>query len=290
MKLSIRLAQLMSCTLFLCLACAQASASTLSYVSEYGDYIGQGQTKSFSQDANNPLTNFHSASTFDNRSVRIYFRAANSFDYQLDMVAPLGQKLVPGVYNNAVRAFQDDSTNGLDFAGENRGCNRITGSFTVYEAVYGPYGYIQTFHASWEQHCEGRAPALFGEVYISNPPSMPALTMEVTLDTNVKVTPSNGNVVLAGTMKCNQEVSTLVFVDLLQTKAPNNFAYAGDAYDVPCHTTTSRWSIEVSPFEGTSKFKPGTAQLNTVVMATDPNYDQPAEVRNSAALQLSPPN
>jgi len=160
----------------------------------------------------------------------------------------------------------------------------------VYEAVYGPYGYVQTFHASWEQHCEGVTPALFGEVYISNPPPLPALSIDVTLDTDVNVTPTNGHVVLAGTMKCSQEVSTLMFIDFLQTHGPNKFAYAGDAYDVPCHPTTSRWSIEVPPFEGTSKFKPGTAQLNIKVAATDPNYDQTADVSKSAALRLSPSN
>ena len=45
-----------------------------------------------------------------------------------------------------------------------RGCNTVTGSFVVREALYGPTGLVQAFAADLEQHCEGGAPALLGSI------------------------------------------------------------------------------------------------------------------------------
>jgi hypothetical protein len=49
-------------------------------------------------------------------------------------------------------------------SGEGRGCNELTGSFTVTQAVYGgsDSSYLQDFEATFEQHCEGAEPAMPG--------------------------------------------------------------------------------------------------------------------------------
>jgi len=47
--------------------------------------------------------------------------------------------------------------------GDGRGCNTLTGSFTVVEVVYGN-GSVTSFDALFEQHCEGATPALRGEI------------------------------------------------------------------------------------------------------------------------------
>jgi hypothetical protein len=52
----------------------------------------------------------------------------------------------------------------MDISGDGRGCNEDNGSFTVLEASYGPDGTVNSFDATFVQHCEGETPALRGEI------------------------------------------------------------------------------------------------------------------------------
>jgi len=86
--------------------------------------------------------------------------------------APAGQPLVPGVYEEATRwPFQAVTEPGLDISGNGRGCNMLTGRFVVHDAIYGANQSIRFFDASFEQHCEGATPALYGEVRFGAPPN-----------------------------------------------------------------------------------------------------------------------
>ena len=79
----------------------------------------------------------------------------------------LGIPMQPGAYEDAERAdFAAPGHPGLDVEFQNRGCNIVTGRFTVERATFGTDSSgaptIQTFAATFEQHCEGAVPALFG--------------------------------------------------------------------------------------------------------------------------------
>lgn len=92
----------------------------------------------------------------------------------VDLAAPDGQPLGPGTYEGAVRwPFQPAGVPGLSVSGDGRGCNEVTGRFVVHEARYGSDGALVTFDASFEQHCEGGPPALFGRVRIESPDTVP---------------------------------------------------------------------------------------------------------------------
>ena len=60
--------------------------------------------------------------------------------------------------------FQPAGVPGLAVAGDGRGCNVLTGSFQVLQAVYGPGNTLVAFDAIFEQHCEGATPALRGQI------------------------------------------------------------------------------------------------------------------------------
>ena len=78
--------------------------------------------------------------------------------------APAGQILLPGhTYTGATRYPFNSGNAGMDVSGSGRGCNTLTGQFTVHEAAYAD-GYLTGFRISFEQHCEGGTPALRGEV------------------------------------------------------------------------------------------------------------------------------
>ena len=101
----------------------------------------------------------------------VYFYTPNHW-WSLNFGAADGQALVVGPYENAVRhAFRGSGENGLDVYGDGRGCSTITGRFDVHEIVLGGSNEIVSFWATFEQHCEGMAPALRGEVrYNANVP------------------------------------------------------------------------------------------------------------------------
>jgi hypothetical protein len=141
---------------------------------EAGDWVSQGHmwtyvdpSKIFVMDETTPgrLSLSVQASTF----------------WWLDVRAPEGSTLVPGTYENAERAsFASPGHPGLDVYGDGRGCNTVTGRFTVHEATWGPDGKPTVFAATLEQHCDGGTPALFVEIRIGSTRPLAALTADAT--------------------------------------------------------------------------------------------------------------
>jgi len=144
---------------------APANAATFFHFrSDPGDYIGGGRTRDFTTD-----TGRFSASASPDRVSVSY----NSFDFSswwyLDFANRRGIQITPGNYEDATRfPFQSPVRPGLDASGEGRGCNRLTGRFIVWEAIYGPGGEVLSFAADFEQHCEGATPALWGSIRVNS--------------------------------------------------------------------------------------------------------------------------
>ena len=87
----------------------------------------------------------------------------------------LGVPLEPGTYLDAQRAAPATSGHpGLDISFDHRGCNTLNGSFTITDASYAADGSVSSFAFSFEQHCEGATPALFGTfTYNANATEVP---------------------------------------------------------------------------------------------------------------------
>ncbi|PYS50476.1 MAG: hypothetical protein DMG13_20905, partial [Acidobacteria bacterium] len=151
--------------LILCVCgAAKAEETALYFDSSPNDYIGGGQQRYHSP----PQVTF--TATSNTATSRISFNVNNfnaspSIWWYLDLASANNAPLVPGRYPNAVRyPFQDPSQNGLSFSGEGRGCNTLTGEFTVLEAVFGSGGSVVRFAADFIQHCEGGIPAVYGGI------------------------------------------------------------------------------------------------------------------------------
>jgi hypothetical protein len=85
--------------------------------------------------------------------------------WTLDFAAPQGQELVPGTYLNATRyPGQAPTVPGLDFSGDGRGCNTLSGQFTINDILFGGDGSLQRLQATFEQHCDGFGAALRGTI------------------------------------------------------------------------------------------------------------------------------
>lgn len=267
-------------------ACVGTWASTanaqtfLSYTSEPGDYIGQGQSRVFTP----AESSFSSMISQDNREIAVTVFPAGSF-WHLHMAAPEGQKLLPGVYEGATRwPFQVPSTPGLDFSGDGRGCNTSTGRFEILEAVYAPFGYVERFHATFEQHCEGSTPALFGEIRIVNPPPPPPLTLDMTLDRKGKVQRVNGAATVGGTIQCSQAATVQLSGTVTQRASRSALASGFFSIAVQCSATPSTWSARVAS-QGIP-FNAGPAQVDATASATDPNFGLPITLQRSALIHL----
>ncbi|NEP89167.1 MAG: hypothetical protein F6K18_21340 [Okeania sp. SIO2C2] len=139
------------------------AANFLSFTSEPGDFIGQGRSQFYTPDDRY----FRVSRNFDNGFTLGFndFAFGGRTWWSLDLAAANNQTLTPGNYEGATRfPFQDSSEPGLSFSGNGRGCNRLTGQFNVEEFVYDSYGEPERFKADFEQHCEGKEAALFGQV------------------------------------------------------------------------------------------------------------------------------
>jgi hypothetical protein len=177
--------------LCLALACQPAAAQItgqLTMQSDPGDYIGQGQQYQYTSESA-----LFSAQAYDRTgdgqgdyvTLAVRMPDYSHWWYLTFATNKLGTNLVPGVYTDAQRApFAGDGHPGLDVFGDGRGCNTLTGSFTVDEAVFATSGgtlRLVRFAASFEQHCEGFAPALRGTIDYTDASDLtpPVTTIEV---------------------------------------------------------------------------------------------------------------
>lgn len=248
---------------------AQAVTSgSLSFSGDPGDYITGGLSYSYSTDAGDVLT---VSSNNENSVVEIAVTGYNGDWWYLDLAAPSGQSLAPGTYTGATRYPFNGAGPGLSLFGNGRGCNTLTGSFTVLDAAYGINGYVQTFDATFEQHCEGGDPAARGEVHIANPPPPSALTLDLAVAVNGTASTLNGNAIVHGTVTCNKPTS--VTVDGTVTEIVKKVVVKGTfSTGVACTPDApAGWTASATP-NGTTPFQKGDAQVDAQARGYDADY------------------
>lgn len=137
--------------------------------SQAGDYIGQGQIRSY-----HTVDGTFSASKNYKNGVSVSMSGSSHWWY-LDFSSGDGALLASGtLYENAERfPFASPGKPGLDVSGDGRGCNTLGGKFRVLDVEYGSGTTINRFVAEFEQHCENGAKALYGTVRFNAAPVMP---------------------------------------------------------------------------------------------------------------------
>jgi hypothetical protein len=154
-----KLINYLSACLLLSTSSIALAGSSLKLQSDAGDYIGQGKTHSYT-DLN---STFKYSRNYAN-GITVSINSSSSW-WNLELGAPGNEQLKPGLYEGAERfAFRSAGKPGLDFSGDGRGCNTITGKFRINEVSYDSSGVVTTLSATFEQHCEGNSPALRGEI------------------------------------------------------------------------------------------------------------------------------
>ena len=126
--------------------------------SDSGDYIGGGRVR---YDLAPPSTVELWINTRSELRFAIY--PADGTWWYFSLQAPTGAELRPGTYENALRWPFQGASPGLDFSGDGRGCNTLTGRFIIHDIAFDVAGQLQRIAVDFEQHCEGGMAALYGE-------------------------------------------------------------------------------------------------------------------------------
>ena len=122
-----------------------------------GDYIGYCTSQYLT------LAEGDFSASYEPGHVNVVFNGGPNW-WTFDFSAPPGRELVPGAYRHAMRYPPYPGQPGLTVSGQARGCNTLTGQFTVYEADFASNGEVRRFAADFAQHCEGAGAALYGTV------------------------------------------------------------------------------------------------------------------------------
>lgn len=140
-------------------ATAPVAATSYQFTSTAGDYIGQGRTASYSA----PTAGITVGGTGADLTLRV---SGGGDDWSIELAAPRGDTLRPGVYRDAERApFRTGRAPGLNVDGDGRGCNEVYGQFTVNQIATDTAGAVTLLDATFTQNCEqASAPALKGTV------------------------------------------------------------------------------------------------------------------------------
>jgi hypothetical protein len=266
-------------------ASAEVLSSGLLFLnSEPGDSVGQGQQLTLTTD-NARFEGFNNFGGPDTPCV--YFRVFStegSF-WTLSFAGADGAPLIPGVYEGATRwgcGLQGPGEPGLEVVGEGRGCNALTGRFEIQEARFGPSGEIWAFSATFEQHCEGADPALFGEIRVANPPI--ALECGATINDQGLINRQTGQVTLRGTAPCNHVNDVEVSGTVTQGSGPG----AIHASFVISTSSALEWVVTLAADQHRRFLLTQPVLVHSLVTATDAYYGTEVTAGAEAVVNLIP--
>jgi hypothetical protein len=129
--------------------------------SDAGDYIGQGQTNLYAGTAA-PIS-----ASYSSGDLKVV--VGNNLEWTGDFAHMVGlSQMQVGYYSGLQRyPFQNPAKGGLSWYGQGRGCNTLQGWFAIDRITYAN-GMLSSVDLRFEQHCEGGAPALHGQVHWAN--------------------------------------------------------------------------------------------------------------------------
>ncbi|WP_133903488.1 hypothetical protein [Actinophytocola oryzae] len=267
-------------------AAAPVEYGTLTFSGDPGDYISGGNSYEYDTLDGDALN----VSSDARALVSISVDSTTGDWWYLDFAAPNGQQLTSGATYTATRYPFNGTGAGFDLSGNGRGCNTLTATFTVIEATFDASDEVESFHASFEQHCEGGPAAARGEVHIGPAPT--PLELKPTIASQGTVSPVSGRARVNGEVSCTQPVTVALAGDLSQVVA-GRIVRGPLSLSVSCTPgATVPWTTIVTP-SGSRPFAAGRAEAALTATAYDLAYDR--EVSTSVAditvlIENSPPS
>jgi hypothetical protein len=188
----------------------------------------------------------------------------------VDFTAPPGLTLSAGSYVDVVAAQRSLSYSsdrpGLSISSDGRACSEVTGGFDVDELSFWPNGDLRVFQVTFEQHCEGWAPALHGRFRLETPEPLPPLGLSIAINGVGTLDPHDSVPTVSGRVVCARSASVTISGYLTQALANRDSA---GAYltTVSCVAPATGWSATVSTYAG--QFVGGPSQATADATACD---------------------
>lgn len=251
---------------------AEAVTGSLSFSGDPGEYVTGGQSYNYTPDT---AQMFDVQGATDESSLDATVVSPEGERWFLDMAAPSGEKLTPGVtYTNTSNwpnAQPGDPQ--LEFSGD-RDCQNGTGSFTISNISYGPYGYIRAVDATFERYCSGSTLPVRGELHAQMPDPAPELAVSMTLDTTGTVNTHTGVITVGGSVTCNKPAPVTLNTSAYQTQRTGTASGSYENLTFTCEPgSPTPWTASFpSNLDPTASFKPGAAVLRGIGSARDNDY------------------
>ncbi|QNE73517.1 hypothetical protein F0344_01820 [Streptomyces finlayi] len=264
-----------------------ADSGSLTFSGDPGEKISGGQSQQFTTDAGDA---FDVSGARDENSVFVQVLTPDGNRWALNMAAPDGEKLTSGTtYTGALRWPYAGSTDSeLNFSGTDRDCaSSSTGSFTISNISFGPYGSVRALDATFEQYCDGSGLALRGEVHSVMPEPPAALALGLALDPQGTVPAPGGQPTVGGTVTCNKPAQVTVDGRLTQAQkrvtASNWFKTTVECTPgAPVH-----WTATPADSQDALPFQSGSAGLSATATADDRDYGVTVTTNQSTVIDLT---
>lgn len=241
------------------LAASEARApckSSLAFVSEPGEPIGRGKSRTYKA---------VSTARIDETTVRVIVNGDGEAGpyYELELQAPKGQALRPGVY--VVDGTPSAKKPRMHFGGNGRWCDRVEGRFEIESIRFEAYGYVEHMEANFEQRCNGKRATLWGDVIVHAPDKPPAMRAKLRIERDAPIVGNETRPVLV--YACEYRTGGTVRATLRQRRADGSVdSESFEERGFSCGPEATRQYI---PF---GRFDPGTAELTAEIEMDDPNY------------------
>ncbi|MDG4802837.1 hypothetical protein [Micromonospora sp. WMMD980] len=257
---------------------------SFSVTGEPGDPITAGRSYSYSSAQPTPGDEMN-ASGWHGQQFQMAFW--NDLDNTWDLALTAPALEAGDTYQKVGQPDGENHVAGISLAngGWGRSCAQSTGSFTVLDAAWGPFDYVERFDATFEIRCEGATGGLRGEIHISNPPPVPALDVTLTVDPVATVS-KKGIATVRGTVTCTRAETIDVGGDLAQQQKKAGLVRGRYDIQVPCAPGRAvPWSATTYPAD--VRFRRGTAQAVTEVPVRDFEYSNEFTVTDTSTLTLT---
>ncbi|MFZ4878471.1 hypothetical protein ACL9RI_25590 [Janthinobacterium sp. Mn2066] len=126
--------------------------------SSAGDYIGRGASYLY--------TNSNTAFKLSSNGLGISLRVAGDQNWDGSFLLPsAATQLQTGYFSSLSRTpFTDTAVGGLDWSGEGRGCNQLTG-WLIIDKITVADGVMNALDLRFEQYCDGNPAPLRGQIH-----------------------------------------------------------------------------------------------------------------------------
>ncbi|MEV6165931.1 hypothetical protein AB0L71_29255 [Streptomyces sp. NPDC052052] len=255
-----------------------AVSGSLNFNGEPGEPISGGQSYEYTADT---VQLFDAGGGTDENGFIVAVDATEGTLWRLLISAPEGQKLTAGTTYTGAKKWPDIQPGdpGLEFGGIDNGtekaCNTTSGSFTIENIAFGPYGYVKELDATFEQYCDGSTVPLRGEVHAIMPEPPVELAIGMNLDTTGSVD-KTGTITVGGDVTCNKPARFALRVSAyqIQKNATASGVAGEDAFFVDCTPGAPvPWTVSFpSNLEPDATFKSGPAVLRARGETNDRDY------------------